>query len=127
MPKNKPRNPPFLLHFHFYSLAPFINKLHSSGDLTIFIISYIALLEIINLMVPKPKPLEFWDLDLKILLCVPASATDAAIVNPSGIKTLSAVVLSTCFLNGIPVFNKDLRSLLRNLPHCIILAQFLIT
>lgn len=77
-------------------------------------------------MVPKPKPLEFWDLDLKILLCVPASATDADIVNPSDIKAISAVVLSTCFINGKPVFNKDLRSLLRNLPHCIILVQFLI-
>ena len=41
--------------------------------------SCISSLDIISVIVPEPK----------IFLCIPASAADAAAVNPNGIKTLS--------------------------------------
>ena len=37
----------------------------------------ISLFDIISVVVPEPK----------ILLCIPASAADAAAVNPNGVKT----------------------------------------
>ena len=46
--------------------------------------------------------------------CIPASAADAAAVNPNGIKTLLANGLITFFINGKPVFNNGPRSLPRN-------------
>ena len=42
--------------------------------------SSISLFDIISVVVPEPKI--FW--------CIPASAADAASVNPNGVKTLSA-------------------------------------
>ena len=47
---------------------------------TIFIMSFISSFEIIKLVVPEPS----------ISFCIPASAADAAGVNPNGIKTLLA-------------------------------------
>ena len=61
------------------------------------------------------------DPDPKNFLCIPASAADAAAVNPKGIKTLFANGLITFFINGNPVFSNGLRSLPRNPRHCIIL------
>ena len=58
--------------------------------------------------------------DPKIFLCIPASAVDAAAVNPKGIRTLLANGLITCFINGNPVFSNGPRSLPRN-PDCTIL------
>ena len=43
-------------------------------------------------------------LDPKIFLCIPASATDAAAVNPHGTKTLLANGLITLFIKDNPVF-----------------------
>ena len=43
--------------------------------------------------------------DPKFFLCIPASATDAAAVNPNGIKTLLANDFITFFINGNPVFS----------------------
>ena len=40
--------------------------------------------------------------DPKIFLCIPASAADAAAVNPNGIKILLANVLITFFINDNP-------------------------
>ena len=40
--------------------------------------------------------------DPKIFLCIPASAADAAAVNPKGNKTLLANGLITFFINGNP-------------------------
>ena len=57
--------------------------------------------------------------DAKIFLCIPASAVDAAAVNPNGIKTVSANGLITFFINGNPVFGNGPRSLPRN-PDCTI-------
>ena len=59
--------------------------------------------------------------DPKIFLCIPASAADAAAVNPKGIKTLLANGLITFFINGNPIFSKVPSNLPRNFPDCIIL------
>ena len=40
--------------------------------------------------------------DPKIFLCIPASAADAAAVNPKGIKTLLANGLITFYIGGNP-------------------------
>ena len=51
-----------------------------------------------------------------IFLCIPASAADAAAVNPKGINRLFANGLFTFFLNGNPVFNKGASNLPKNPP-----------
>ena len=48
--------------------------------------------------------------DHKVFLCIPASAADAAAVNPKGIKTFLGNGLITFFISGLP------RSLPRNPP-----------
>ena len=57
MPNNIPRSPPFysFASFLIVSLTPFNNKTDSSSDLTIFIISFISSLEVINIVLPNPK------------------------------------------------------------------------
>ena len=55
----------------------------------------------------------------KIFFCIPASAADAAAVNPNGIKTLLANGLIKFFINGSPVFNNGPRTLPRNPPNLI--------
>ena len=72
--------------------------------------SFNSLFDIISVVVPEPK----------IVLCIPASATAAA-VYPNGTKTLLANVLITFFNIRNPVFNNSQRSLPRNPPDCIIL------
>ena len=62
--------------------------------------------------------------DLNIFLCIPASAADAAAVNPKGIKTLLANGLITFFINSNLVFSYGLRSLARNPLDCIILDNW---
>ena len=59
--------------------------------------------DIISVVLPDPK----------IFLCIPASADDAAAVNPKGIKTRLANGLTTFFVNGNPVFINGPRSLPR--------------
>ena len=59
--------------------------------------------------------------DPQILLCIPASAADAAPVNSNGTKTRLANNLITFFINSNAVFSNGRRSL-RFLPSdCIIL------
>ena len=58
--------------------------------------------------------------DPKIFFCIPASAADAATVNPKGIKTLLANGLITFFIRGNPVLKNRPKSLPRNPPDCII-------
>ena len=58
--------------------------------------------------------------DSKIFLCIKASVTDAAAVNPNGIKTLIVNGLIAFFIHGNPVFNNGPRSLPINLPDFII-------
>ena len=63
--------------------------------------SFISSFQIIKVVVAEPS----------IFFCIPASAADAAAVNPNGIKTLLANGLITFFINGNPVFNNGPRNL----------------
>ena len=70
-----------------------------------------SLFDIINVvLLPDPN----------ISLCIPASAADAAAVNPKGINTLLANGVITLFINGNPVFNKGSSHLPKYPPDCII-------
>ena len=62
--------------------------------------------------------------DPKIFLCISASAADAAVVDPDGIKIFLANCLTTFSINGNPVFSYGPRSLPRNPPDCIILDNW---
>ena len=75
--------------------------------------SYISIFDIISVVVL------LWP-DPNIFLCIPASAADAAAVNPKGIKTLLANDLITSFINCNPVFSNGPSNLLRNPPDWII-------
>ena len=68
--------------------------------------SYISSFEIVKVVVLEPS----------ISFFIPASAADAAAVNPHGIKVLLVNSLITFFINGIPVFNNGSRSSARNYP-----------
>ena len=117
VPINILRNTPLcsLASFSIVSLTPFNNNPESSRDLTIFKISSISSFEIIKIVL-----LLFALPDLKIFLCIPASAADAAAVNYNGIKTLLANGLITLLIKGNPVFSVGSKSLSRNPPDCII-------
>ena len=58
--------------------------------------------------------------DPNILLCIPASAADAAAVNTKGIKTLLANGLINFFISGNLVFSNEPSNLPKNHPDCII-------
>ena len=95
-------------------MTPFNNNPESSRDFTILIRSSISLFEIISVvLLPDPN----------IFLCIPASAADAAAVNPKGINTLFANGVITFFIRGNPVFSNGPSNLLRNL----LIVSFLIT
>ena len=81
----------FFASFLIVSLICFISNLHSSSDLTFFIISSIYSFEVINDIVPDPK----------IVFRITASVAHAAAVNPNRIKTLLADDVSTFFINGL--------------------------
>ena len=53
-------------------------------------------------------------------MCIPASATDAATVNPNGIKAFLANGWSIFLINGKPVFSNGSRNLPINPPNCTI-------
>ena len=59
--------------------------------------------------------------DPNIFLCIPASAVDAAAVNPKGINTLLADGLITFDIKGNPVFSNGPNNLPKNPPDRIIL------
>ena len=112
------RNPPVssLASFWIVSLTPFNNNPKSSRYLTLLIMSFISSFDIISPVVLWPDP--------KIFLCIPASAADAAAVNPNGIKTFLANGLIAFFINGNPVFSTGPKSLPRNAPDCIFLDNW---
>ena len=58
---------------------------------------------------------------LRFFLCIPASAANAAAVNPKGIKTILANGLIIFFINGNPVLGSGPSNLPRNLSDYIIL------
>ena len=73
------KNPPFCSVSFLIVLVTTLSKiLESSKAWTIFIMSFTSSFKIIKDVVPDPN----------MLLCIPASAADAAAVNPKGIKTL---------------------------------------
>ena len=76
--------------------------------------SFISAFDFISVVVPDPQ----------MFLFIPASAADAATVNPNGIKTLLANDLTTFFMNGSPLFNNGPRSLPRNPPDFMILDNW---
>ena len=80
MPNNIPRNPRFcsFASFLIVSQTPYINNPDSSRDLTILMISFVSSWEIDNAVVQDPN----------IFLWITASVSDAAAVNPNGVKTL---------------------------------------
>ena len=67
--------------------------------------SFISSFDITSVFVPNPK----------ILLCILASAADAAAVNPNGIKALLANDLITVFINGNHVFNNGIHFLFQEI------------
>ena len=107
MPNSVDKTPLFcsLVSLLIVLVTPLNKIFESSKARTIFKI-FISSFEIINVVAPEPS----------IYFCIPASAVDAAAVNPNGIKTLSTNGLITFFINGYPVFNNGSRSLPRNPP-----------
>ena len=73
--------------------------------------SFILSFDIISVAVPETK----------IFLFIPASVSDAAAVNPNGIKILLVHRLITFFINANPFFSSGPKSLPRTPPDCIIL------
>ena len=57
-------------------------------------------------------------------LCIPASAADAAAVNPNGINTILANGLIIFDIKGNPVFSNGRNNLPKNPPDCIILDNW---
>ena len=108
VPNNILKNPPFcsFVSFSIVLVTSFNKILESSRACTIFIISFNSSFEIINVVFPDPN----------IFVCIPASAADAAAVNPKGIKTLLANGLITFFINCNPAFNNGPSNLLKSPP-----------
>ena len=90
-------------------LTPFINKPDFSSDL----ISFVSLLEIINVVVPDPNKF-LW-------ITLPVAA--AAAVNPNRIKTLLASGLCTFPIKSNPVFSNNPKSFSKNSRDCPILCN----
>ena len=80
----------------------------------ILIISSIFSFGIINFVI----------LDPKTLFLLAASVTDAAAVNPNGIKTILGNGLSTCFIKCKPAFSNGPKCLPKNPPDCPILCNW---
>ena len=106
MIKSKLRNPTicsFVL-FSILLVTIYVNSPGSSGDLTIFLMSFISLFDITIAVVPDPT----------IFILLYDSAVKAATVDPDGINTLFANGWSTFYINGKPAFNNVPRSLSTN-------------
>ena len=76
-------------------------------------ISFISLLEIINVSIPDPN----------MFLSIAVSVVDAAAVDLNGIKTLLANVLSAFVIEGKLVFSNGPKSLPKNPPDYPILCH----
>ena len=108
MPNNIPRTPTFCSFALLItaSLTHFIHNPDSSRELTIYMISLIFSLEIINVVLSDPN----------ILLWIAASVADAASINDNGIKKLLTNGLSTFPIKGNPVFSNGPKGLPKKLP-----------
>ena len=60
----------------------------------------------------------------KLILLTPASASSAAVVNPTGINTILAYCINTFFINSKRTLITDSRSLSRNQADCIVLDSW---
>ena len=98
---NVPNNIPVFL---IVLLAPFINKRDYSRDLTIFMISVISSLEIINFVVPDPS----------IFLWIAASVADAGSVNPNRNRAILDSGLSTFSIKGNLFYSNGLKNVPKN-------------
>ena len=106
---NVPKKSSFLIFCFIFNF--FANAFYSSRALTIFMISFISSLEIINVVF----------LDPNIFLSIATSVADAAI-NPNGIKMLLANGSSAFSTKGNPDFSNGSRSLPKNPYDCPILC-----
>ena len=80
------------------SVTPSNNKPKSSRDFNILILSFISLVDIISVvLLCEAEDERQLCPDPKTFLCIPASAANAAAVNPNGIKTLLANAFITFF------------------------------
>ena len=85
--------------------------------MTIFMISFIFSLEIVNVVLPDPN----------IFLSIAASVANATAVKPNGIKTLLANDLSTFSIKGNLVFSNGPKSLPKSPPFVLFyVTEFLI-
>ena len=111
MPNNIPRNLPLCSFASclIVSVTLFINKPHSSGDLTIFIKSFISSFKIINAAVPDPNN----------FLRINASVSDA-----TADKALFAYVLSTFPTKCHPIVSNGSESLPKNPIDCPTLCNY---
>ena len=82
--------------------------------MTIFRISFISLLEIVNVVLSDPN----------IFLWIAASVADTAAINYNGIKTVLANGLSIFFNKGNPIFSNGPKSLPKNSPNCANLCKW---
>ena len=57
------------------------------------------------------------------MLCIPASAADAAVVNPNGSKTFLVNGLADFFKNGKAILVNYVRKF-KNPPDCVVLDNF---
>ena len=115
VPNNIPRNPTLCFCFilncftsTFYQLSIFFRRFNYFHDIFYFFVwnyqSYFS--------------------DTKIFFWAPASAGDAAAVDPSGIKTHLANGSSKFFITGMPVFTNGSRILPRNASGCFICSHW---
>ena len=110
VPNNLLRNPPFYSFISFCIIwLFFINKPDSWKGLTIFMIWFICLLEIISFAhFARSKGRVPY---LKIIWWIAASVTDTAAVNPNGIKVLFTDGLNTFLIKGKPFFSNGPKNL----------------
>ena len=95
------------------SLTPFINNLDFSRDLTIFMISLISSLEIINVVIPEPN----------VFFQIAAFVADVADVNRKRYQNAFRYWFKHNFYFTIckPVFSNGLRNLSKIPPDCPLL------
>ena len=82
---NIPINPKFCCFPSFFFIFSFINKPYSSSDLTISIIQFISLFEVIDVVLPDPNNFSQ----------IATFVTDGTAINPNVIKKVLANDLST--------------------------------
>ena len=122
-----PRNP-LGCSFGLFSIIwvmPFIYKLESLRDLTVFIRLFVSSFGIISIVLPEQKVPEVPD--PKMFFWIPAFETDAAF-SLDRISTLltNSITICKALTNGNPAFINGPESLSRNPPYWIILDRYVL-